>query len=293
MTEIFYFSGTGNSLYAAKELQKRLPDTELTPILQAMGEDAHRPRGEAVGLIFPLYATTTPKIVDRFIKKLDPRDVRYLFAVATRGGTVCNAFIQIDKLLRPKGRQLDAYFILNMPGCSDPLMEDFPVKMSEDRLARLHAAVDRRMDSIEEVIADRKADRSEDLSAKGATPPPILRPFIPILDIIAPVLLPLGKIAESRFDFYADTDCNGCGVCEQVCLACKIKMVDKRPLWQRAVKCYGCFACLNFCPVHSVQVKSKWYLKSYTPVNGRYHHPAIGVRDIAAQKEKEVKENVK
>ncbi len=30
-TEIYYFSGTGNSLFIAKEIQKRLPDAEIIP----------------------------------------------------------------------------------------------------------------------------------------------------------------------------------------------------------------------------------------------------------------------
>ena len=33
-TEIYYFSGTGNSLFIAKELQKRLPDSMLIPIVR-------------------------------------------------------------------------------------------------------------------------------------------------------------------------------------------------------------------------------------------------------------------
>lgn len=32
-TEIYYFSGTGNSLHVAKELQKRIQDTKLRPIV--------------------------------------------------------------------------------------------------------------------------------------------------------------------------------------------------------------------------------------------------------------------
>ena len=32
-TEIYYFSGTGNSLFVAKELQKRLTDSNLIPII--------------------------------------------------------------------------------------------------------------------------------------------------------------------------------------------------------------------------------------------------------------------
>jgi NAD-dependent dihydropyrimidine dehydrogenase PreA subunit len=64
----------------------------------------------------------------------------------------------------------------------------------------------------------------------------------------------------------------------------KIKMVDGRPVWQKEVKCFGCFACLNYCPEQSIQVASTWYLKSRTAENGRYHHPQVTANDIAAQK---------
>jgi Pyruvate/2-oxoacid:ferredoxin oxidoreductase delta subunit len=61
-------------------------------------------------------------------------------------------------------------------------------------------------------------------------------------------------------------------------------MVSEKPVWQKEVDCYGCFACLNFCPEQSVQIKSTWYLKSHTNENGRYHHPEITAKDIAGQK---------
>jgi flavodoxin len=35
-TEIYYFSGTGNSLYVARELQKRVPEAELIPIVSLL-----------------------------------------------------------------------------------------------------------------------------------------------------------------------------------------------------------------------------------------------------------------
>jgi Pyruvate/2-oxoacid:ferredoxin oxidoreductase delta subunit len=61
-------------------------------------------------------------------------------------------------------------------------------------------------------------------------------------------------------------------------------MIDGQPLWQEEVPCLGCFACLNYCPEESIQVESKWYLRSHTTTNGRYHHPAITASDIAEQK---------
>jgi MinD superfamily P-loop ATPase len=85
--------------------------------------------------------------------------------------------------------------------------------------------------------------------------------------------------------FYHDNKCNGCGICEKVCLSKKIKIVEKKPIWQRNVLCYMCFACLNYCPKKSVQVKNIPGVRSYTTENSRYPHPYAAVNDISAQKE--------
>jgi flavodoxin len=104
-TEIYYFSGTGNSLHVAKELQARIPETRLIPIVSLLHRDAVKASAETVGLVFPQYASSTPKLVDRFIGKLDLAATKYIFAIVTRGGTTCYAFDQADKLLKKKGRK--------------------------------------------------------------------------------------------------------------------------------------------------------------------------------------------
>ena len=57
-TEIYYFSGTGNSLHVAKELQKRLPGSKLIPIVSFLDNDVVITKGETVGFVFPIYFTT-------------------------------------------------------------------------------------------------------------------------------------------------------------------------------------------------------------------------------------------
>lgn len=281
--EIYYFSGTGNSLHVAEELQARIPETYLIPIVSLLHRDAVKANAETVGLVFPQYASSAPKLVDRFIDKLDLAAAKYIFAIATRGGTTCYAFDQIDKLLKKKGRRLDSYFVLTMPSGSAPLVEEYADDITEERIAKLGSEMLKKLDSIQGIIASQKVNRTESL--EGTAPPPtFLKPFMPIIDFLGPHLIPLGKLAESSFGFYADSKCTGCGLCERVCLAQKIAMVDKRPVWQEKVECHGCFACLNYCPEQSVQVKSTWYLKSWTTENGRYHHPKITAQDIARQK---------
>ena len=40
--EIYYFSGTGNSLHVAKELQKRIPETKLISIVKPFKKRSYR-----------------------------------------------------------------------------------------------------------------------------------------------------------------------------------------------------------------------------------------------------------
>lgn len=281
-TEIYYFSGTGNSLHVAKELQKRLPGAELVPILGREGKKSVRTRAETVGFVFPHYASSLPKVVRAFIEKLDLGSVHYLFAIATRGGTKTWAFVEIDGILEEKGRKLDSFFAITMPGGNDALVKGYADQITEERIRRLESEMLARLDAIQRIIENREVSREEDLGT--VEPPSLLKPFIPLIDAASPFLVRLGRRVESSFDFYYDQECTGCGVCERVCLASKVQMVDERPAWQKAVKCHGCFACLSFCPEESIQVKSKWYLKSYTEQNGRYHHPEISAKDIARQK---------
>jgi NAD-dependent dihydropyrimidine dehydrogenase PreA subunit/flavodoxin len=281
-TEIYYYSGTGNSLHVAKELQKRLPGAELVPILSLAGAELVRTSGETVGFVFPHYASSLPKVVRAFIEKLDLGSARYLFAIATRGGTKTWAFVEIDGILEKKGRRLDSFFAITMPGGNDALVKGYADRITGERIGSLESEMLARLDAIQRTIVNRKVSREEDLGE--VEPAFFLKPFVPLLDAASPLLIRLGRRVESSFDFYYDQECTGCGVCERVCLAGKVQMVDGRPLWQEAVKCHGCFACLSFCPEESIQVRSKWYLKSYTEQNGRYHHPAIAAKDIAGQK---------
>lgn len=281
-TEIYYFSGTGNSLHVAQEMQKRLPGTELVPILSLASRESVTADAETVGFVFPHYASSLPRVVRTFVEKLDLGSASYLFAIATRGGTKTWAFSEIDEILEEKGRRLDSFFAITMPGGNDALVKGYADQITEERIQRLESEMLARLDAIQRIIVNREVSREED---RGYVPPPsFLKPFVPLLEAISPYLIRLGRMVESSFDFYYDQKCTGCGVCERVCLAGKVQMVGERPVWQEPVRCHGCFACLSFCPEESIQVKSKWYLRSYTEQNGRYHHPEIKAKDIARQK---------
>jgi ferredoxin/flavodoxin len=275
-TAIYYFSGTGNSLHVAKELQKRIPGSDLIPVVGLLGQDVIETQAETVGFVFPIHLTTLPIPMREFVKKLDPRSAEYIFAVATRIGTLCLADIALENMLKEKGKHLDAYFILNMatnsptglvPGPGD---KNWVNKVSAEKVRTLDVKVRDRLDVIQSIIVNREPNPEDDAPRRG-----------PVLRRLGSAFLAFGarSAGGTEIPYYADPTCTGCGTCEKVCPSGKIKLVDGKPAWQRDVQCYFCYACFNYCPTQSILVGEK-----YTRKDGRYSHPGITADDIAGQK---------
>ena len=77
-TEIYYFSGTGNSLHAARELRKRIPETELIPIVSLLDRNIIKTNADTVGFIFPIHLAMAPAPVIEFVKKMDLKSAEYI-----------------------------------------------------------------------------------------------------------------------------------------------------------------------------------------------------------------------
>ena len=270
-TEIYYFSGTGNSLYAAKELQKRIPETKLIPIVSLLSKDVIETNAETIGFVFPIYYMAIPVPVKDFIKKLDLKSTKYIFAIATRLGSPHTAFTDIGKILKKKDRHLNSFLTLTMAN-NDPKY-DYRVPTAEE-IKGFESVIEKNLDVIHKIIKEKQISREKDAT--------ITEPVSPFLVSIVPFLnsifRPIGEYFGFKSNFYADNNCIGCGTCEKVCLSEKIKMLNGKPVWQKNVKCFYCYACINYCPGESVQIKS------WTENNGRYYHPYATTNDISEQK---------
>lgn len=270
-TEIYYFSGTGNSLYVARELKKRIPETTLIPLVNLSYKDNVQTNSETVGFIFPIHLTMTPLIVQKFIENLSLKSADYIFAIATRAGTQHRAFKDVENILKRKDRSLNAYFTLNMAS-NDPKREEWHAA-TEAEISILENEVQNNLDFIQKIILNKQKSHEEDNTYKESVP------GFTILSWIFPYV--------NRFynvDFYSDSKCVGCGTCEKVCLSFKIKMNNGKPVWQENVECFLCNACLNYCPNQAIQIKSSRFFKMHTKDNGRYSHPYATADDIARQK---------
>ncbi len=78
---LYYSSGTGNSIAIVRELQKHLKDAVPLPIARHLGDDEVRDDSEVIGFIAPTYYMDIPDIVRDFTKKLSMKKNAFVFAV--------------------------------------------------------------------------------------------------------------------------------------------------------------------------------------------------------------------
>ncbi|MEN6317081.1 MAG: EFR1 family ferrodoxin [Clostridiaceae bacterium] len=279
-TEIYYFSGTGNSMFIAKEVQKRIPNSEILPIACLLKKDIITSNGKTIGIVFPVHALTIPLVVMKFLRRIDLSEAEYIFAIADRYGTVFHGFKKIDRILRKKRKRLNSQFVIDM--CSNDSRHGIYNTPSGEEIASYERRVLKKLDAAAGIILGRGSHYEDikDHRFKSASNP--VSAFL-----IERLVLALMNIAEHTRGvnyFYHDDKCTGCGICEKVCLSGKISMADGNPVWEKNTFCYMCFACLNFCPVKAVQIHDIPGVKSHTKENGRYPHPYASIGDMLRQK---------
>lgn len=259
---IFYFTGTGNSLYTAKAIASQQGE-ELVSIVAAVrgGGDVFEyelRENEIIGFVCPVHAWGPPPIVMQFIRKLKLRNYQgnYSFVVLTCGGSTGNAVKRIARSLKAKGLTLSSGYSVIMPN-NFILMGN--VDSEEVQQQKLSAA-EEVLQEINEAVA-RKARQFK--MNRGPVPWLFSGVFHPMF-------------AKSKVDqkkFYATDQCTGCGICVKVCNTGNIRLDAARPEW--GADCTQCAACLHFCPSQAVQ-----YGKA-TVNKGRYVNPNISLVEIS------------
>jgi Pyruvate/2-oxoacid:ferredoxin oxidoreductase delta subunit len=260
-TIIYYFTGTGNSLAAAKKIAAVLGDCELVPIASLKDTTGDIvPAADRVGIIAPVYDFGLPAIVAEFLKRLDLRTAGYTFCVLTMGGIGASALHQAESIVEKKnGRPLDAAWVVRMVGNFVPLYSPPEGAKKEKALARADGTIQDIAGMIDNGIMVR----------------PKIAPFSSLLKRLMYSGF-MRQIHEADKKFVADEHCTRCGTCSRVCPVQNIIMVEEKPEWQH--HCQLCMACLNLCPEKAIQWTEK------TKNRGRYRHPDLKIADMKAQR---------
>ena len=256
-TQIYFYTGTGNSLWSAKKLSENLGNVELLPLPVVAGKPAN-PQADTVGLVFPVHIWGLPRLVVNFVNCLKRDSSKYYFALAVNAGQVAATLIQLKKLLLSRGINLDAGFSIDMPSNYIPWGGAISEKKQQTKFKTAAEKISR----IAEDIKKQKKVAPE----KGPLWQNILFSFL--------YRKSFPHIHKMDKSFWTDEKCNTCRICEKICPTHNIVITDGKPAWQH--RCDQCFACLQWCPEEAIQ-----YGKS-TKNKKRYRHPDISLRDMMA-----------
>jgi ferredoxin len=283
--EIYYFSGTGNSLAVARDIAEKLNGRPV-PIPTLMKSDAIEPSSDKIGIVFPVYYGGLPNIISRFSENLSGLEGKYIFGVATFGDSPGWALKDLSKIIKDRGGDLAAGF-----GVRLPYNYLFPASFSIKKMAvivKLRILPDEKQkemfdawpEKLSEILEAVKSEKRGILETSGAA----IFEFVGHTGIYKSLWLKIadyrehvkGSFRESiRFmdtGFHTGKECTSCGICSEICPVSGIKMTGGRPVWQH--KCEQCFACIQWCPAKAIRF-GDW------PDDGkRYHHPDVKLSEM-------------
>ena len=244
---IFYFTGTGNSLFAAQTLAHE--GDEVISMIEAVRSKTFHytlKEGEKLGFVFPVYFYTVSDPVLELVRHLTVENAGFVYAVIPCGASIGAAGGFLKSELKKRGLELQRLDALVVP---DGALIFYDIDAPEKMEQQLDAAT-KELASIKRAV-----DRREGNSIKGSP-------------IAGKIGLAAYHACMSTKAFYADSKCIGCGKCASICPSGAIEMVGGRPVWTKS-KCLKCCGCLGRCPVSAIQYGKK------TATRGRYVNPVL------------------
>jgi NAD-dependent dihydropyrimidine dehydrogenase PreA subunit/flavodoxin len=253
VTMIFYFSGTGNSLYAAKKIQEVIGH-KVIDIALATDKNQFEYKlqeEESVGFVFPAYYYGLPTIVVDFIKQLELNhtDQTHIFSVMTCGANCGGADRLLKSLLEENNLHLTAFYEL-------PMVDNFIFGYDLLNKTEQEEVLKRAEGKLKGII--------KSISVKGRDD----KPSSVLERILTGAIYPIYQKGRKTKKFYADNRCITCNLCEEICPSKAIKMLNGKPEWIKE-QCIHCVACINRCPVEAIQYGQN------TKKRNRYVHPIL------------------
>jgi ferredoxin len=224
--KVLYFSATGNSLYVAGRL-----GGETLSIPQLLQNGDTRIAADKIGLVFPIYFLSVPPYLEDFLSRVS-LECDYLFAVLTYGNIAGAAPIQLREIA---ARNHLSFSYINTILMVDNWLPMFdmdkqiagePKKQIEAKLAAI----------AQDVAAAKSWLKNPSLIDKAIT-------------LIMKNHYPGGGICLS---YTVDEQCNGCGICAQVCPRGNISIVEGKPVFAQGG--ISCLACTHNCPQNAIRL---------------------------------------
>ena len=234
---ILYFSGTGNSLYAAKQVAEQTGDTlmDIAGMVRNKELDIELGEDEHLGFVFPVYYYGIPTIIRYLISHLNIRGNQepYTFAVLTCGGSIAGAGLMLEEIFKKNFFRLDRVFPLLMPDNYVILFNPATPEQAAEILKVTDSLLEDMIQDVQERNGAKISASLKDIALTRTAYPFYVR----------------GRKTKS---FHADDSCTGCGKCKKICPSMAIAMEDGKPKWVKE-QCIYCLACINCCPEEAIQ----------------------------------------
>jgi len=247
---VFYFSGTGNSLYAAKCISKELGNCEIVSMAKPFNPIKQY---DSVGFIYPVYYWGMPKKVIEFIENLNINKNKdaYYYSIATYGGLAGNAVYQMYELL------FNRHGIKLNYGKNLKMFANYVV--AYDMSAKIEEITQKANMKLIPIINSIKKRKSNNINKFTRIFKSMNEKFIK-------------EVSNMDKDFTVNNNCTGCSICEKVCPVKNIEMVNNRPEYKH--QCEQCVACIQFCPQKAINYKN------LTQNRKRYTNPEISYKEL-------------
>jgi len=278
---IFYFSGTGNSKWAAKTLALETDDT-LVSIPEVIKSDCSftLEKDEHVGFIFPIHGWRVPNIVKEFLTKLtiktlgeDTSHVKhYCFCLVTAGDSIGKAMERFQQQLKSvtvnDALSLKAVCSLIMPE-SYVGLPSMDVDTKEKELEKKERA-SKQLKEFSNILKQHPHKDSNQIWGWNQ----LIRGPIPYF-FSGPVGGFFERFLITDKPFHVDSRrCVKCGICANVCPVSDIKGgLGFEPEWLHNGKCLTCFSCYHHCPHHAIEFGKR------TQKKGQYFYNKLSKRN--------------
>lgn len=232
---ILYFTGTGNSEYAARRIESKLGDETINLFDKIKKKDfsALTSRNAWV-VVVPTYAWRIPRIAEEYLRKTTLAGSKEIYFVMTCGQSIGNAGKYVKALCREKNMEYMGCRRIVMP---ENYIAMFKAPSKEEALGIIQNA--------ESVIED----TARIIEAKQVFP----QPEIGLGDtlnssIVNRIFYPLFVHSKK---FYTTDSCIACGICADVCPLSNIHLDEGKPVWGSC--CTHCMACISRCPKEAIE----------------------------------------
>lgn len=286
---IFYFSGTGNTKWAASKLAAATREDliSIAPYMRAddsshnLAEPFILKENERLGFVFPVHGWRVPKLVREFISKMkiqrEPSDATggnkakaddcqknrpFTYCVCTAGDSIGLTIENLNKVIS-LNPSLQALGITEVSSSYSLIMPESYIGLPFMDVDPKEREIRKKENAAQElaVVCEEIFDRKEGISRLVKGPIPWF--FTKVVGGFFENVL----ITDKRFHVEKDR-CVKCGICANVCPVGDIKGGHgEYPVWLHHKDCLTCFTCYHHCPHHAIefgnqtQKKGQYYFK--------------------------------